>query len=473
MLYVVFLILYFLAGSVIVIKLILYGLRPTKTLAWMLAIFTIPVGGMLFYLLLGRNRRKNKLFQLKRTDEIISYLEKAESHYESVTDEEYQEHRKLIKLITMNCGFAPSAGNKLKLLKNGDATFKAIFDSLKKAKHFIHLQYYIFEDGELAEGLFELFKQKLKEGVQIRILYDGIGSRSLSKKYIRKLQKAGVEIYSFLPVKFGKFLSSLNYRNHRKIIVVDNKIAFTGGINVADKYVKGDPDLGIWHDMHLQLEGPVVHSLQAIFVMDWFLISNHEDILSPSYFTTYKKMGNMTAQTVHSGPDEDFSATRQLYFSLINEAKEYVYIANPYIIPGEAILEALKVAALSGVEVRLLLSDISDSKIVRWCVRSYFEELLEAGVKIYLFSDGFLHSKTIVVDDTVSSVGTTNLDLRSFEQNYEVNVVIYDDSFAEELKNDFLSDCKQSIQLDYTTFASRPWIEKLKEGVAKIFSPVL
>ncbi|WP_299249622.1 cardiolipin synthase [uncultured Aquimarina sp.] len=473
MLYAVFLILYFLAGIVIVIKLILYGMRPTKTLAWMLAIFTIPVGGMLFYLLLGRNRRKNKLFQLKRTDEIIAYLEKAESHYEPVTEEEYQEHEKLIKLITMNCSFAPSAGNQLRLLKNGDATFQAIFESLQKAEHFIHLQYYIFEDGHLAEGLFELFEQKVKEGVQIRILYDGIGSRSLSKKYIRKLQKAGVEIYSFLPVKFGKFLSSINYRNHRKIIVIDNKIAFTGGINVSDKYVKGDPNLGIWHDMHLQLEGPVVHSLQAIFVMDWYLISNHEDILSPSYFTTYRKVGNMTAQTVHSGPDEDFSATMQLYFSLINEAKDYVYIANPYIIPGEAILEALKVAALSGVEVRLLLSDKSDNSIVRWCVRSYFERLLQAGVKIYLFSNGFVHSKTIVADDTVSSVGTANLDIRSFEQNYEVNVAVYDDAFALELKNDFLRDCEQSIQLDYATFVKRPWIEKLKEGVAKIFSPVL
>ncbi len=448
-------------------------MRPTKTLAWMLAIFTIPVGGMLFYLLLGRNRRKNKLFKLKRTDDISTYLKKAESHYDAVTEEEYQEHQKLIRLIIRNCGFAPSAGNKLKLLKNGNATFQAIFESLQKATDFIHLQYYIFEDGELAEGLFELFAQKIKEGVQIRILYDGIGSKSLSKKYIKKLRKAGVEIYSFLPVRFGKFLSSINYRNHRKIIVIDNKIAFTGGINISDKYVTGDPTLGIWHDMHLQLEGPVVHSLQAIFVMDWYLVSNKENILSPLYFTTYKKMGTMTAQTVHSGPDEDFSATQQLYFSLINEAKDYIYIANPYIIPGEAILEALKVAALSGVEVRLLLSDISDSTIVRWCVRSYFEGLMEAGVKIYLFSDGFLHSKTIVVDDTVSSVGTTNLDIRSFEQNYEVNVIIYDDTFAIELKNDFLSDCKQSVQLNYATFVNRSWIEKLKEGMAKVFSPIL
>ncbi|MHA7056266.1 phospholipase D-like domain-containing protein [Aquimarina sp. M1] len=166
---------------------------------------------------------------------------------------------------------------------------------MQEAKYFIHRQYYIFEDGELAEGLFGLFEQKVKEGVLIRILYDGIGSRSLSKKYIKKLRKAGVEIYSFLLVRFGKFLSSVNYRNHRKIIVVDNKIAFTGGINVSDKYVKGDPDLGIWHDMHLQLEGPIVHSLQAIFVMDWYLVNNDEKILSSLYFTTYKKMGTMTA----------------------------------------------------------------------------------------------------------------------------------------------------------------------------------
>ncbi|MBQ4802978.1 cardiolipin synthase [Aquimarina sp. MMG015] len=473
MVYFTFLIIYFLAGLVIVIRLILYGMRPTKTLAWILVIFTIPVGGMLFYLLLGRNRRKNKLFQLKRTGEINTYLEKAESYYQPVQQNEYQEHQKLIELITKNCGFSPSAGNELKLLKNGNATFRAIFESLKKAEHFIHLQYYIFENGILADGLFELFEKKVKEGVQVRILYDGIGSLSLSKKYIKKLEDIGVEIYGFLPIKFGKFLSSLNYRNHRKIIVIDNKIAFTGGINVSDKYVTGDSDLGMWNDMHLQLEGPIIHSLQAIFVMDWYLVSNNENILNTSYFTSYKEIGTMTAQTVHSGPDEDFSSTQQMYFSLINEAKSYVYIANPYIIPGEAILEALKVAALSGVEVRLLLSEVSDNIIVRWCVRSYFEGLMEAGVKIYLFSNGFLHSKTIVADDTVSSVGTTNLDIRSFEQNYEVNVVIYDDSFAMELKNDFLSDCKQSVQLNYSTFVDRPWVEKLKEGAAKIFSPVL
>ncbi len=469
----IFTTLYILIGILIIIRLLLNGMRPTNTLAWILVIFTIPVGGIFLYLMLGRNRRKNKLFKLKHTPKVTSYIQKALKHYAPITKYEYNEHRKLISLITQNSYFAPCSGNDLRLLKNGEATFRAIFEALKNAEHFIHFEYYIFEEGALTNELFELFAEKINSGVKIRIIYDGIGSRSLSSSYIKKLQKIGVEIHRFLPIRFGKFLTSINYRNHRKIIVIDNTIAFTGGINVSDKYVVGDPDLGIWHDMHLQLKGPIVHSLQVIFALDWYLITKRDDIFDPTYFSKYPNVGSSTAQIVHSGPDSDFSAARQLFFSMINEAKDYVYITNPYIIPGESILEALQVAALSGVDVRLLLSDNSDSVIVRWCVRSYFERLLQAGVKIYLFSEGFLHSKTIVADDTISSVGTTNLDIRSFEQNYEVNAVIYDDSFAFALKNDFLKDCDKSIQLNYDTFVQRPWQDRLREGMAKIFSPVL
>lgn len=465
--------LYILLGIFIVIRLLLNGMRPTKTLAWLLTIFTIPVGGIFLYLMLGRNRRKNKLFRLKHTPKVTSYITKALGQYSPITKEEYAEHHKIISLITKNSYFAPCTGNDIKLLKNGKATFQAIFDALESAEHFIHLEYYIFEEGKLTSDLFELFQKKVKNGVTVRVLYDGIGSMSLSKKYIKKLQYIGVEIHKFLPIKFGKFLSSINYRNHRKIIVIDDKIAFTGGINVSDKYVKGDANLGIWHDMHLQLNGPIVHSLQAIFAMDWYMISANDEVLDTSYFHTYKKTEGSTAQIVHSGPDSDFSATQQMYFSIINEAKDYIYITNPYIIPGESILDALKVASMSGIDVRVLLSEKSDNVIVKWCIRSYFEDLLQAGVKIYLFSEGFIHSKTIVADDTISSVGTTNLDVRSFEQNYEVNAVIYDDNFAIELRDDFLRDIKNSKQLDFNTFIQRPWSEKLKEGFAKIFSPVL
>ncbi len=473
MVYVLFVGIYIALAILLVIQLLLYGIRPSKTLAWVLVIFTIPVAGMLLYFMLGRNRRKNKLFCSRNSDHISLLLKKSTPTANHITDIEYEEHKKLITLISKNSKSLPCAKNNIQLLKNGETTFKAIFRALKSAQTFIHIEYYIFEDGELADTLFLLFQQKVKEGVQIRVIYDGIGSISLSKTYIQNLKNIGVQVHSFLPIRLGKFLSSINYRNHRKIIVVDNAIAFTGGINVSDKYIKGDPNLGIWYDMHLQLEGPIVNNLQAIFAIDWHFITQKDDIFNIGYFFDYQPKGEASAQIVHSDPDSDFSATQQLFLSMITEAKNYVYITNPYIIPGETILSSLEVAALSGVDVRLLMSDISDNVIVRWCIRSYFERLLEAGVKIYLFSDGFIHSKTIVADDTVSSVGTSNMDIRSFDQNYEVNVVVYDNSFAVKLKEDFFYDCTKSSQVDYTLFKNRPLRHKLKEGAAKILSPVL
>ncbi|WP_378187650.1 cardiolipin synthase [Aquimarina sp. W85] len=473
MIYDLFIILYFIAALYIGIQLILNGLRPAKTLAWMLAIFTIPVGGILLYYILGRNRRKNKLIHYKHTDKIKAFVEKSIQHCEPVSLFEYEEHKKLINLVISTTTFLPVTGNSFRYLKNGNITFDAIFEALHNATSFIHIQYYIFEDGELANELIEIFKLKIKEGVQVRILYDAIGSRALSNNYIKQLKDLGVEVYSFLPAKFGHFLVSINYRNHRKIIVVDNTIAFTGGINLSDKYIKNVSSLGIWHDIHLELRGPIVNNIHAIFATDWSFVTKNDTLLHPSYFSPAQPVGKATGQIVYSGPDTDQSATQQSYFSIINNAQQYLYIANPYIIPGEAILNALKVAALSGVDVRLLISDTSDSQLVRWCVRSYFEELLMAKVKIYLYPGHFLHSKIIIADDTVASIGTTNMDIRSFEQNYEVNAIIYDDFFTKSLKNDFINDCNKSNMLDYLQFVKRSNKEKILEGIAKIFSPIL
>ncbi len=473
-------ILYTLLAIALIIRLLLYGIRPTKTLAWLLAIFTIPIGGMLFYFILGRNRKKNKFFKLKKTKEISQYLEKVDEYYNTIDDDEnraiptsIKDHIKLVKLITKSAKFLPSSGNELLPLKDGSSTFDAIFKAMEGATQFIHIQYYIFEEGDLAQRFMSILQRKVNEGVKVRFMYDGLGSRMLSKKYIQLLRQAGIEVYSFLPMRFGRLLSSVNYRNHRKIVIVDGVVAFTGGINVSDKYIKGDPNLGVWHDMHLQLRGPIVSSLQAVFAMDWSFASGKDDILSAQYFLDRAAQGKSIAQIISSGPDSDFSSIHQLYFSMINGAKKYVYITNPYIIPGEALMEALQVAAISGVDVRLLLSANSDSSLVKWSVRSYFEDLLEAGVNIYLFPDGFLHSKVIVCDDELTTIGTANLDIRSFEQNYEVNVLIYEKALTIDLKQDFLKDCEKSDQINYQDYLKRPRIDRLKEGVAKVFSPVL
>lgn len=467
MLFTILIVLYILAAITIVIGLLLNGMRPSKTLAWLLAIFTIPVGGILLYLMLGRNRRKNKL--LKGTGGKFI----AEAGSPLPFDPPRDKYRKISSLIHKNCGFSPSANNGLALLKDGKTTFEAIFQAMENAQSYIHLQYYIYEEGELADRLLSLFQEKITTGVKIRLIYDGIGSFSLSKSYLKRLKDMGVEVHSFLPFRFGRFLASVNYRNHRKIIVVDGKTAFTGGINISDKYLKGDLALGKWHDMHVQITGAAVCSLDKVFAMDWFLVSN-EKLELPQVSGDLQGNGpGAWVQIAASGPDDDFPGIEQLYFSMITKAKEYLYITNPYIIPGQAILGALQTAALGGVDVRLLISAQADSKLVNWSVRSYFESLLKAGVQIYLFPDGFLHSKMIISDDDISTIGTANIDIRSFEQNYEVNAVIYDQNFTIQLREDFLKDCAESVGLDYGAYKKRPWAHKLREGAAKIFSPIL
>mgnify|MGYP003118839451 FL=1 len=460
--------LYILIALIMVISLLLNGVRPSKTLAWLLAIFTIPVGGFLLYILFGRNRRKSKMFSLKNQFGPINKLEHVTCQPEISGNKQ-----KITSLINKTSRCPVTCHNDLDLLKDGKNTFESIFSALEEAKEHIHLQYYIFEDGLLADKLLEVFERKIAENVTIRLLYDGIGSYSLSKKYLKKLKSIGVETAQFLPFKFGRFLSALNYRNHRKIIVIDNKIGFTGGINISDKYLKGDPALGKWHDTHLKIEGEAVDFLNRVFVTDWFLASGNK--VDFSSFKVYRapKIGT-SLQIVPSGPDDDFDVMEQVYFSIINSAEKYLYIVNPYIIPNHAILQALMTAALSGVDVRILMSSTTDIKLVDWCVRAYFESYLKADIKIYLYAEGFLHSKVMLCDDEIASIGTANLDNRSLQQNYEAQVFVYDAALCKRMKSDFLKDCEKSTLLsDYAKYKKRPWGEKLIEGFAKLLSPLL
>jgi cardiolipin synthase A/B len=472
-------IIYSLIVIALIVHLLLSGVRPTKTLAWMIVIALLPVAGIVFYLTFGLNRRKHKFIQLKKGRALNHYIRQRDQLYHSIELENASEaqsvkrHRKLAKMIENSSGFLPHGGNRTALLENGPDTFEAIFRAVEKARHYIHIQYYILEEGELLEQLAARLEQKAKEGVEVRIIYDGVGSNRLSRRFLGRLRASGVEIYGFLPLRFKHFTTTVNYRNHRKVVVVDGIIGFTGGINISDKYWKGDPDLGRWQDMHLQLEGPVVNSLQAVFAVDWQFVSGQEALLETPYFPEQPARGATCVQVVTSGPDSDFPAVRQEYFTLINQASSYVYITNPYVIPGSIILEALQTAALGGIDTRLMIPANSDNHIVRWSVRSYFQELLEAGVQIFLYPHGFLHSKVMVCDGTVASIGTANLDTRSFEQNFEINAVLYDTNIARHLGQKFLADCDISEKLDKEAFRQRPLSDKFKEGAAKILSPLL
>ncbi|WP_350285324.1 cardiolipin synthase [uncultured Croceitalea sp.] len=461
-------ILYALIAISMVVGILLNGVRPAKTLAWLLAIFTIPVGGILLYLMLGRNRRKNKLFPLK--NEFLKNLDLDESDVRVVNTDV---GGKTTKLIYHTSNYPLTQQNEVLVLNDGRETFESIFSALERAQKNIHIQYYIFEEGHLANRLLEVLKAKANKGITIRLLYDGIGSYSLSKKYIKALEKAGVIVYQFLPFKFGRFLSSLNYRNHRKIIVIDSQIGFTGGINISDKYLRGEDTLGSWRDVHLRIDGVSAYLLDTVFLADWYLASAEKVTIAKQKPEIATDQSTSIVQIVPSGPDDDFAIMEQVYFSMINNAKKCVYISNPYIIPNYAVLQSLKTAALSGLDVRLLMSSSTDSKLVDWCVRAYFEAYLKAGIKVYLYPKGFLHSKVVVCDDDQVSVGTANLDDRSLHQNYEVNALVYDEKICTQLKEQFLSDCKKSIELNYSGYKQRAWPAKVLEGVAKLMSPLL
>ncbi len=458
--------------------LLVSGARPTKTLAWLLLLLVLPALGMVIFFALGINRRKYKFYKLKKTKRFKSYIEKAKRFYNeldnaSAKKSEIADHVKLVKLIIKNSHSLPHEGNKVTVLQDGQATFDAIFEAMENAKKFIHVQYYIFEEGQILDKMLEIMCRKVKEGVEVRMIYDGLGSFSLSDDCLQKLQDGKVFSHCFMPVRFGYITTGLNYRNHRKIVVVDGEIGFTGGINVSDKYIKAEDELGIWRDTHLRIEGPSVRGLSAVFANDWYFVNQKEELQQAKYFPTVTKRGDSTVQVVYSGPDSDFASILQQYFTIITQAKEYVYIANSYIIPGEAVLEALVTTALSGVDVRVLLPQASDSGLVKWTVRSYFEQLLHAGVKIFLYQDRFLHSKVIIADDTLASVGTANLDVRSFEQNFEINAVIYDPAVVKSLKADFAKDFENCLEVKLDAFKNRPYTERLLEGGARIFSPVL
>ncbi|MFX0556490.1 cardiolipin synthase [Maribacter sp. CXY002] len=458
-----------------IVNIIFYGSRATKMISWSLVVIVIPFAGPLLYYMFGVNRRKFKLFKLAQTQKRKLYSETYKELKEgNKSVHKFDDYRKnkLASLIRKNSYFAPYDGNEISLLNDGETAFKAIFDAIDKAESFVHLQYFILEEGKLLDRFFELFEKKIKEGIEIRLLYDALGSNSLRGKVVKRFKEIGVKAYATMPFKFGNLLFTLNYRNHRKIVVVDGKIGFTGGFNVSDKYIRAISDLGLWQDLHLRLEGPIVNSLQRVFVKDFHFASGEELLLQDTYFPKIPANGNSIAQVISSGPDSKYPAIMQQYLAMINVAKECISIANPYFIPGAPVLEALRIAALSGVEVNLLIPKKSDSLIAKYSMFSSFEALLEAGVKIYLRPD-FSHSKVIIIDGDLASVGSGNFDYRSFEHNFETNIIIYDTTIVKDINLLFRDHCTKEIQLEYVAYRNRSVFEKFMEGLSKFFGPLL
>ncbi|MDR2891462.1 MAG: cardiolipin synthase [Alistipes sp.] len=451
---------------------------PTKSLAWIALVVFVPVAGLLAYVLFGRNWRKRKMFSRKGIldEEYIEAVSKRQ--FSSLSDPaleatpEIANNRDTIRLMLGNSRALLAIHNRVTVLQNGKATFASLFEALRAATHSIHLEYYIFDNDRIGRRIEKILKQKASEGVEVRVIYDGVGTLWTEGSIFRRMRRAGVQVECFMPVVFPWLTGRVNYRNHRKIAVIDGRVGYTGGINIAERYLAGTR-LGKWRDIHLKIEGEAVNLLQAVFITDWRFVRRTEYLNAEKYFGRSEVTEVCPIQMAVSGPDSDWSVIMQAFFSAITKARSRIFISTPYFMPNAALLTAMKVAALSGIDVRLLLPARSDSKLVYWATRSYIGELLDAGIKVYMYRGGFNHSKLIIIDGEFCSVGSANMDMRSFEDNFELSALIYDRRLAAELESSFEADLRQSRLVTTEWWEARSWRRSTLEALARLLSPLL
>ncbi|MGC3979496.1 MAG: cardiolipin synthase [Paludibacteraceae bacterium] len=445
--------------------------NPAKSLSWVLVLIFLPFVGLIIYLILGHDFRKRKMISQKSIHRIkerpvasISINQLNESHMA-------RNFLKLTKLLFKNSEASGYAYNKIDVYSNPEEIFESMFDAIRHAKKHIHIEFFIIENDRISNQLRELLIEKANEGVRVRVIYDYVGSLNLTRNYIRSLIDAGAYVKPFLPFRLRFRRSKINYRNHRKLIIVDGEIGFTGGVNIADRYIYGN-ELGRWRDTVVRIEGSGVHGIQQLFLIDWYFVER-KIITDAKYFPQPKTFDENLIQFVASGPDTDWAAIMQGIASAIMTAEKYVYIHTPYYMPPELIEGCIQLATMSGVEVFLMIPSKSDARLSDASTFSYLGSILEAGVRIFLYMDGFLHSKAIVIDDFLSIIGSANMDERSFEQNFEANAFIYDKKTALQLKDLFINDLSHCKELTLEAWNNRRRRQKLKESYARLFSPLM
>lgn len=452
--------------------------QTSRTAIYLYAIWILPVVGFLVYYATGTNRRKQKIYGAKRILDEKQHKESIKIFQNSqkiIADFEktFPKFSGLIRLFSHE--MISSNNNRVELLINGDEKFEKLKKDLLEAKNHIHLEYYIFEPSQIGDEIIEILIQKSHKRVRVRFLYDALGSRYLSEKKIEQMQNAGVEIFPFFELKPWNFLNRINYRNHRKIVVIDGKIGYVGGINVSDLYVNSIPTHRYGRDTHLKIEGKSVWDLQRIFLYDWNFSSEQnlgfDDELFPD--DSEKKYGNTLVDITASGPDSSYPNILYALLTGITLSQKEILITTPYFVPNISFLDSLKIAALSGKKIKLLVPKTYDSKIIELTTQSFFGALLDAGVEIFQYQKGFIHAKTIVYDREVSVIGTANLDNRSFDLNFEVNATVYDTDFSQKLAQEFEKDLQDSEKIDPKTWKNRPFHRKLLGKILNLFAPLM
>jgi len=443
--------------------------QPAKAMAWILVLTFMPVVGLILYIFFGQNTRKERLISQQSMDQLTkrSMLEFAEQKDLTLPDA----HRTLIQQFINENWALPFKGNNVDIYTGGHDFFLALLGAIGRARHHIHLDTYIIEDDPLGRLVSDALIDRAREGVEVRLIYDDVGCWRVPSAFFERMRQAGIDVRGFMPVHFPAFTSKINYRNHRKLCVVDGQEAFIGGMNIAMRYVKP------WRDTHLRVVGGVVYGVQRAFLVDWYFVDR--TLISgrkyyPGLADKPATAPARLAQVVTSNPTSPWADIMQGYVRILLEAREYVYMETPYFLPTEPILFAMRTAALAGVDVRLMVPRHVDSKLVEWASRSYLSEIVESGVQILLYEPCFNHSKLLVSDDSLGTCGSTNIDFRSFENNFEANIFFYDRDVALRLKQVFLDDEAHCTRVgEQDAHSQRPFWQRLWESLVRLLAPLL
>lgn len=470
---------YYIFVTVVAVGILMENRNPMKTMGFVLVLYLVPVGGLIVYFLFGQNYRKRKIFSRKGIrdnhliqsweNEHLARIRNSEDIARLLPDEKW----KVANLLVNSDKTVLSFKNELTLLRNGEETFPALEKAILGARHHIHVEYYIVEDDVIGRKFRDLLIRKASEGIEVRFIYDDVGSSGLRKRFLKPLNDAGINTRPFMPVLFPLLTSQANFRDHRKVVIVDGSIGFTGGINLSGRYTNDTAGGRYWRDTHLKIKGDAVKVLQMHFFLMWRFVYGEAPEMSPVYFPEVDTEKSTLVQIAASGPDSDWANILSALFTAITGARKEIMITTPYFIPNDEILFALQTAALSGIDVRMILPEKSDSALVQAAMMSYVRELLEAGVKVYLYEKGFIHAKTLVVDDRFCTVGTSNMDYRSFDINFEVNAFIYDKQMVDELRHHFEEDLKDCRRLTLERWEKRVLRRRISESFARLVAPLL
>jgi len=466
---IIFQILYIVTLIGVITVIISENRNPQKTISWILVLAFLPVLGLIFYFVFGRNHRKVRRIN-KKIHKGLEGISAPDFNYR-IQDEPADEHIKLKRLL-VNIDSAPVlGGNRVDLLTSGKDKFEQLFIDIRNAREHIHILYYKIGNDEVGNRLKDLLIEKVKEGVVVRLIYDDVGSLHTRSCFFRDMQKAGVQVACYLPIRFPYFARRVNYRNHRKIVVIDGKIGYTGGINVEDCYIRG-VKWGNWCDLAVRIQGNGVYGLQYVFLKDWYY-SRKESIKSFVYFPEMPRLGDIPMQVVSSSPMDTFENLAEGFFQAVCAAQKSIYIQTPYFIPSDELLKAMQNAALSGVKVSLMIPRKSDNFLVDAATYSSVRTLLTHDIDVYLYTAGFLHSKLIVVDDSLTVVGSANMDIRSFELNFETSAFIYDAETAKKAKQVFERDIRNSERVDLKKWNKRPRVRQYFESLMRLLTPLI